>query len=84
VSVRVKERDESGKVTGIATVQASRNVWRVDSLESLREDAVEKLKARAERADSAPQVKVHDRAAERAEQRPDVRVERARDTERSR
>jgi putative DNA primase/helicase len=84
VSVRVKERDESGKVTGIATVQASRNVWRVDSLDSLREDAVEKLKARAERADSAPQVKVHDRAAERAEQRPDVRVERARDTERSR
>jgi putative DNA primase/helicase len=84
VSVRVRDRDENGTVRGITTVQAVRNRWRVDTLDSLREDAVEKLKARAERADDAPQIKVYDRSAARTEQRPDVRVERTRDSERTR
>lgn len=84
VSVRVRDRDEAGNVRGIATVQASRNRWRVDTLDSLREDAVEKLKALADRADDAPQIRVYDRSAARTEPRPDIRVERTRDTERTR
>jgi putative DNA primase/helicase len=82
--VPVKERDSSGNVVGTSTITTNRNTWRVEKLESLREDALEKVKAKAAQADRAPLIPVYDRNAERAATRPDIKIEKARDQERSR
>jgi putative DNA primase/helicase len=84
VQVTVRDRDESGKVVGMSAITTNRNTWRVETLDSLREEALEQIKVKAAQADRAPLIPVHDRNAERADPRPDVTIEKKRDQERSR
>jgi putative DNA primase/helicase len=84
VQVTVRDRDASGKVIGTSALTTNRNTWRVETLDSLREEAIEQIKVKAAQADRAPLIPVHDRTAARAEPRPDVTIEKKRSQERSR
>jgi hypothetical protein len=84
VQISVKDRDAAGKVVGTSTITTNRNTWRVETLESLREEALDRVREKAAQADRAPLVQVHDRNAERAIPRPEVKIEKTRDAERSR
>jgi conjugative element/phage-associated large polyvalent protein len=83
VPVTVKDRDEAGTVLKTSTMVAHRNTWRIETLESLREEALESIRVKAAQADRAPLVPVHDRDAPRSHTRPEIHIERARDRERS-
>jgi putative DNA primase/helicase len=84
VPITVKDRDASGAVISTNTLVTHRNSWRIETLESLRVEALEKIRAKAAQADRAPLVAVYDRDAPRSESRPEIRIERARDQERTR
>jgi putative DNA primase/helicase len=84
VTVQVKERDDKGNLVGVKPIVTNRNTWDVRDIETLRQEAKAQLTVLAERADRAPPIKVYDRSAERAEQRPEVQIEKARAQERSR
>jgi hypothetical protein len=84
VPVTVKDRDASGAIISTNTLVTHRNSWRIETLESLRVEALEKIRAKAAQADRAPLVAVYDRGAQRSESRPETRIERARDQERTR
>lgn len=72
VTIRVKERDEAGNVTGEKEMSVKRNAWDVRKLDAVRTEALEKLQAKGDRQ---PLVKVYDRDAPRTAARPEqVRV----------
>jgi hypothetical protein len=84
VTVQVKSRDATTNEVKQSSIVTNRNVWDVRNIESLRDEAREKLQVAAERADRAPLIKVYDRAAQSEIVRPQVRIEPTRDSERSR
>jgi hypothetical protein len=84
VTVQVKSRDASTNEVKQSSIVTNRNVWDVRNIESLRDEAREKLQAAAERSDRAPLIKVYDRAAQSEIVRPQVKIEPTRDSERSR
>ena len=84
VTVQVKSRDAATNEVRQSSIVTNRNVWDVRNIESLREEAREKLRTAAERSDKAPLIKVYDRAAQSEIVRPQVKIEPTRDSERSR
>lgn len=84
VTVKVKERDAQGKVIGEGERATNRNAWDVRKLETMREEAKERLTEAARNAERQPLVKVYDRDAPRSEVRPEVVRETARENERAR
>lgn len=84
VTVKVKQRDDAGKIVGANSIVTNRNTWDVRNIESLREDARARLSAAATKSDRAPPIKVYDIAADRADPRPDVKVDKSHDHERTR
>lgn len=84
VTVPVKERDAQGNVTGISEITTNRNTWDVRRLETVREEVQEKLAEAARKTDRQPLVKVYDRDAKRAVERPDVVREEPRENDRAR
>jgi putative DNA primase/helicase len=84
VTVQVKSRDAATNEVRQSSIVTNRNVWDVRNIESLREEAREKLQTAAERSDKAPLIKVYDRAAQSEIVRPQVKIEPTRDSERSR
>jgi hypothetical protein len=84
VTVQVKSRDAATNEVRQSSIVTNRNVWDVRNIESLREEAREKLRAASERSDKAPLIKVYDRAAQSEIVRPQVKIEPTRDSERSR
>lgn len=72
VTIKVKERDEAGNVTGEKEMDVKRNAWDVRKLDAVRTEALEKVQAKGDRQ---PLVKVYDRDAPRTAARPEqVRV----------
>lgn len=84
VPITVKDRNASGAVLKTSTMVTHRNTWRIETLESLREEALDQIRAKAAQAERVPLVSVYDRDAARSESRPEIRIEHARDQERSR
>ncbi|CAH0356066.1 LPD7 domain-containing protein [Aquabacterium sp. CECT 9606] len=84
VPVTVKERDAQGKVIGETQIMANRNTWDVRQLESLREEAKERVLDASSKAELQPLVKVYDRDAPRSEARAEPTREPARENERAR
>lgn len=71
VAVMVKDRDAGGRVIGQHEITATRNVWDLRKLESLREDVKDRVAMSASK-DKQPLVKVYDREAPRAVDRPSI------------
>ena len=83
VTVKVKERDDQGKIIGDGEIVTYRNTWDVRRLETMREETKERLTEAARNADRQPLLKVYDRVAPRFEVRPDIVRETARENERA-
>ncbi|PLX76760.1 MAG: hypothetical protein C0607_03605 [Azoarcus sp.] len=84
VTVTVKERNAQGKVIGESPIVTNRNTWDVRKLETMREEAKERVTEAARNAERQPLVKVYDRDAPRSEVRPEIVRETARENERAR
>ncbi|MFH0134839.1 LPD7 domain-containing protein [Variovorax sp. VaC1] len=84
VTVQVKQRDSTGKVTGTTDLVTNRNAWDVNRLENVREEVKQRLTEAAQATERQPLVKVYDRNAQRAEPRVEVVREPVRDPERAR
>ena len=85
VTVKVKERDESGTVVGEADQVVNRNTWDVNRLDSLREEVRSALTEAARKTETRqPLIKVYDRDAAREQPRPDLVREQSRRVERTR
>jgi hypothetical protein len=65
VTVTVKERDPTGRVTGQREIVTDRNTWSVEKAEQLRADAKVWLNTAAERTAQQPVVKMFDPKAPR-------------------
>lgn len=83
VTVKAPQYDEKGNLTGTKEITTNRNAWDAKRLDTMREDAVEKLKEAAKNS-KQPVVKVFDRDAQRSSTRSVPEPERARDSERAR
>ena len=83
VTVKAPQFDEKGNLTGTKEITTNRNAWDAKRLDTMREDAVEKLKEAAKNS-KQPVVKVFDRDAQRSSTRSVPEPERARDSERAR
>jgi len=71
VTVQLKVRNEQGRVVGEKSIATNRNAWNMRKLDSLREEAKERLVAAAQNALRQPVVRVYDRNAPSAEIRPE-------------
>jgi putative DNA primase/helicase len=83
VTVKVKERDEQGNMTGTKDIIANRNTWDVKQIETMREEAIRHFTAIASNT-RQPQVMVYDNTAPRAQVRPEISREMFREPELSR
>lgn len=84
VTVTVKDRDGAGNVIGENQILTNRNSWDVRPLEAVRDEAKERLLEAASKGDRQPLIKVYDRDAARAEERPEPVREPVRENERAR
>jgi putative DNA primase/helicase len=84
VTVQLKVRNEHGRVVGEKSIATNRNAWNMRRLDSLREEAKERLAAAAQNALRQPVVRVYDRNAPSAEPRPEFVRRPAREIERVR
>ncbi len=82
VTVKVKERDDKGKVIGESEITTNRNTWDMRKLDQVREEVKQQLAERS--ADKQPVVKVYDRDAPRTEVRAEPVREQVRENERAR
>jgi putative DNA primase/helicase len=84
VQVPVKTTGADGKASGTTLITATRNTWRIDTIESFHEEARAQLHRAAARADRAPVVPIHDRHAARSTPRPEFQGGRNRDRDEER
>lgn len=87
VTVKVKDRDEDGKVTGDREITTHRNSWEVKNVEAMREEVRQLIEEQSRRRPRGrqPVLKVYDnQAARSAERQVPERQEPSRDAERTR
>jgi len=83
VTVKVKEKDDQGKVIGVKEIPTNRNVWDVKQIDNMREEALRHFADKAEN-NRQPQVSVYDSRAPSSNTRPEITRETKRDSERER
>ncbi len=83
-TVKVKERDEQGKVIGESKVMTNRITWGMRKSETISKEEWQELRAAASRAERQPLVKVYDRDASRKEGRPEVNRQAVRENKQTR
>ena len=83
VTVKVKERDEQGKVINEKEIITNRNTWEVKQIEKMRTEAIERVTDRANN-NRQPQVMVYDHNAPSSNTRTENIRETKRDNERER